>query len=426
MRRILWAVIVILALAVLAFIANVLRSRASGAPRFVAGTPASIPPFKQDYYNFLGDRPFENDTMWLWTRSGRNPHMYRYDLRRSVVTGELFNGELPEMSNRDGSRVLVMGIGRTGSSFRDVIYKLFKLPPRYRSDTFWVLDTGRGTVRKIGMLAQYNGAGSTWHSSPDFRYGFNQPSTSMGDSIILCDLEKESLRRIRVQGYPVGWWDEHEILMDIGTNQFDLLDINGSRTHPLFTSVDFQNALAENSSMTLAAATNWNDFSNVLTSTVEGSRPTSFGSFASWNGSNYDFYFGFRDQIGGLQGTNSVLLKTSSANPHLSLVYPRFEFHWGGHLDSSGDFYLYPGESGKPGSSGDGSVRLRNLTNGLVTALVPSVTNGVYTNPRFYKNEVIYWSWKNSGIHRVGLDGSNDVLLLRSDAKGTTGVAGGN
>src|SRR5215469_3555595 len=185
--------------------ATVLWSRRnSGAPRFVPGTPASLPPIGFDYYGWLLDAPFENDKMWLWTdATPRFPHyhahVYLYDLHRRVILGELFNGWVPELSSRDGSRILVIGSDLPEDSFPDIvlrpILKIFGVnlpPPPRRIETLWTLDISRNSAKKIGALSELSSAVSSWHPSPDFRYGFNMPTTSMGTALFLCDLEQRS------------------------------------------------------------------------------------------------------------------------------------------------------------------------------------------------------------------------------------------
>lgn len=373
------------------------------APRFVPGTPASLPPFDFDYFGWLDDTPFQNDKVWLLTdtRPQTHAYVYLYDLRRRVILGELFNGWVPELSSRDGSRVLFIGSDFPESSFPDNVLrpalKIFGIklpPPSRRTEILWTLDLSRNSAKQIGAISQFSGEISSWHPSPDSRFGYTVPSIST-TSLSLCDLEHPSLIRISISGNPVGWWDEQNILIESGSNQFALLDISTQTTRNLFSPADFQNVLDQSGITNDSAATY---------------------PLANWNGSNYDFYFGIRDQVSGLQGSNSFLLKTSASSPHLALLYPHFQFRWGGRLDASGKLYLFSGESGKPGySGGDGSVYLRDLTHGTVSTLVPPKIKGQYTSPRFYGNEVIYF--RDGLIHRIGLDGSNDTPIFLPPAK---------
>lgn len=386
-------------------------------PRFVPGTPASLPPFGADHYDWMGDVPFQNDQMWPWFLAGpfgrgRNGKTYTactylYDLRQQKVVGLLLNAGEPDLRSRDGSRILVSGYGPQPFSFNSILAPILKpfginLPgPTHRLETYWTLDLSNNAAKRIDSISQYSGSGSTWHPSPDFRFGYTVPSTTPS-SLCLCDLEQSSFTSIPFNGYARGWWDDHEIFIETETNlehaidhrpyfshQFHLLDIRSKTTRPLFRTADFQSVLA------LAGITN-------------GVPPIS--AMANWNGSGYDFYFGIDDQISGLQGTNSFLLKASASSPQLQLLYPHFAFKWGGHFDATGRFYLLEGESGQPGSGGNGSVYLRDLASGAVSTVVPPDNSGQYAIPRFYGNEVIYFH--NRLIHRIGLNGSNDVPVL--------------
>ena len=74
--------------------------------------------------------------------------------------------------------------------------------------------------------------------------------------------------------------------------------------------------------------------------------------------------------------------------------------------------FVYQGESGAPGSGGNGAVYLRDLSDNSVHTLVPPNNKGQYAIPRFYGDEVIYF--RDRVIWRIGLDGSNNVPLFPS------------
>jgi hypothetical protein len=324
-------------------------------------------------------------------------------LRQKKVLGELFDAEIPSLSSRDGSKLLVKGSDSTESSRPDWLAALLralgvKLSQPQRTDTFWIVDTSRNSVKRVGSLSQHSRSSSLWHSSPDFRRGYTMPTTSTGTALYLCDLEQASLKRIPIHGYPFGWWDDHDILINNtgGINQFDLLDINTETTRTLFSPADFDKLLADVPSYT----------------TLTG-RAT-VAPRANWNGKSFDFYFGIRDQMTGLKGTNSFLLRASADAPQLTLLYPEFQFRYGGRFDRTGKHYLYPGQTGKPGASDNDAIYLQDLASGTVSTIVPPWTNALRlphsTLPRFYGNEVIYL--QNNQLHRIGLDGSNDAPVL--------------
>ena len=401
MKRSLLPILAVLAFIALAVFIFLWARHDSHAPRFVPGNPASIPPIGQQQYDFLADVPFENDRLWILTYvRNRYSHLYLYDLRQKKILGELFNADSPSLSSRDNSRLLVRGFGPV--SFRESLANLLRvigirLPgASQRIETFWILDTSRNSAKEVDSLSQYSGAGSTWHPSPDFRYGYTMPTTSMQTAIYLCDPEQASLKPIPIRGYPCGWWDEHDILIDMGNDQFDLLDISTQTTRSLYSPADFQKLLAKYG--------------------VTNTLPV-FATIANWNGKSFDFYFGLKDRIMGLTGSNSCVLRASADSPQLTLLYPEFQFRWGGHFDRTGKQYLYPGERGPlPGHGSDGAVYLRDLTSGAVSTIASTNNPGVYSNAyplqRFYGNEVIYVH--DGRLRRVGLNGSNDTPILPS------------
>jgi hypothetical protein len=63
-----------------------------------------------------------------------------------------------------------------------------------------------------------------------------------------------------------------------------------------------------------------------------------------------------------------------------------------------------------PGSGGDGSIYLENLTNGTTLTVVPPDNKGQYSTPAFYGDEVIYF--RNRMLWRAQINGSNNTVLL--------------
>src|SRR5262245_25933296 len=82
----------------------------SKVPRFVPGAPASFPAFKVDYYEWLGDAPFDDGKLWLWTLGVTKSRQYLYDLDRRIILGELFNAAIPELRTRGNTRLLCQGL----------------------------------------------------------------------------------------------------------------------------------------------------------------------------------------------------------------------------------------------------------------------------------------------------------------------------
>ena len=367
-----------------------------GGPRFVPGAPTSLPPFTSDHYNWIADAPFQGGKIWIWTAAGTNVHVYLYDLERRVVLGELINGSVPEVWRPDSSRLICQGQDTSPKArLFELLRKLFRgkiAPFGNRTESFWMVGLRNNSATRLGAISQFQGAGSRWHAAPGSRYGYTQPTAARNGAIFLCDLDTGVARNIPISGSPKGWWNDREILVERGTNDFALLDVTTQTLRTLFGPSDI--------SAFLTAA----DLTNALLDT-----------FANWNGNEYDFYFGERANINGLGATNAFLLKAERQGPTLRLLYRDFRFQWGGHLDSTATHYLYQGESGQPGHSGNGAVYLRDLTNGITVMVVPPDNKGQYAIPRFYGAEVIYF--RNRLLYRRGLDGRNDTVVLPAAGK---------
>jgi hypothetical protein len=258
-----------------------------------------------------------------------------------------------------------------------------------------MLDLRNNTASRMGEVQHWERTSSTWQSSPGGRYGVMQPTTSTGSSFVLCDLAKGEFTEIREPGGPCGWWTDHEILMkDASMNQFDLYDVGTRRRRPLFSPADVQAVLVKEG--------------------LAGSI-TNLYAFPNWNGQSYDFYFYPPESWGGLRNPDTSLFKADQADPALKLLYRSFRVRWGAHLDATGAHYLYPGESGKPGSSPDGAVYLENLTDGTTVTVVSPDNKGGYSSPAFYGGEVVYF--RNRLLRRVQINGSNDTPLLPINVK---------
>jgi hypothetical protein len=253
-----------------------------------------------------------------------------------------------------------------------------------RIEAFWMLDLASDSAKKIGAITYPQGVGSTWHSSPDFRYGVSMA----GNTTYLCDFERRSLTWISTHGYPAGWWDDDDIVVYTPNDEFELFDVKTRTTRMLFSSANIKEIFARSG----------------ITNASNDIYP-----FFNWNGTNYDFYFGPKDKANGLHG-DGFLLKANRSGPSLELVAKDFGYRWGGVFDRNATHYLFPGEAGTPGRSGDCAVYLRDLATGTVTTIVPPDKKGQYPMAKFYGNEVIYL--RDQVLHRIGLDGKNDSLLL--------------
>ncbi|MDB6108877.1 MAG: hypothetical protein JWR69_627, partial [Pedosphaera sp.] len=346
-----------------------------------------------------GDIPFSDGQVWIWTSGRTNYHDYLYDLDHGAVLGEVFNAGAV-FANQDQSKLLCKGSDSPIVSRKGKLLLLLNqlsmgktpLLPANKVETFWILDLKHNLARRIGDVSQWPRAGSRWHQSPGFRYGYTVPSTAQTDAeFVLCDLDQAAFRKIKFAGRLQGWWDDHQILAKDPADNFVLLDITTGKTATLFTATTFANTLQQ-----LGLATN-------LAPVI---------AFPNWNGHAFDFYFNApTNRVAG----NSYLLKADRTDNTLKLVSRDFEFKWGGRLDATGSHYLYDGESGAPGRGGNGGVYLRDLTDNTTRTIVPPDNKGQYAISRFYKESVIYCT--NRLIWRIDLSGSNNTQILPAAGK---------
>jgi len=307
------------------------------------------------------------------------------------VIGELLNGA-PLFANSDQTKLLCDGYSATESLKWKLIRWLQKFSYGNRlsqklnyEQAFWVLDLRNNSAVRVGKVTQAVGFGSSFKTSPGFRYGYNEPSTAKDGELFLCDLESNLFTKIKIEGEPLGWWDEHTILFRDHPNNFSLYDVANRRTNTIITSTAISASLRKfnlpDDTADITAICHWNGKDNDILLTQSSEK--------SWG--------------------ECFLLKLDRRDLTLKLLYRDFKFQWLGHLDADCTHYLYEGESGHPGRGGNGGVYLRNLANDTTLTLVEP-DNGGYSLASFCDGGVIYS--RKRLLWRVDLDGSNNAPLL--------------
>jgi len=399
MKRSLLAVVALFGIACIVVIATSKPEADRNAPRFVPGTPAdAITNLAAAVnYDWGDDIPFQSNRVWLWTATSRtNFHSYWVNLDDGTVTGELFNAGA-NFSNEDQTKLLCSGHGSTIPNLKQRwagwLAKVSggKIKPQLdRDESFWVLDLRNNHAKCIGSFSQSYGSGSRWHPAPGFRFGYNIPSTSRGErEFYLCDLEQEKMTLVpNPPGSVQGWWDDHRLLMAAQHN-FLLYDVITRQSTNLFTAAQLQQFLKQ---------------SNL---------PDGLDQFAAtptWTGDSYIFHLSAKTNW--LNGSYYVLkLKPGESAPALEVFQRDFEFKWLGRFNSDSTLYVFPGESGQPGSGGNGSVHIRDVQSGETRILVESDQSNQYTLPRFHKNRVIYT--KSRQLWSIDVNGSNNFKLFQ-------------
>jgi len=393
------------------------------SPRYVAVQTQPAGPFAREENNWLGPIPFRDGKMWMWAVTPKTNGVrgkvlqLMYDLDRQKVVGQLINGG-PIFANQDQTRLLCEGDSSTHVPLKLRLVELaFRLtrgkipPPANYVEGFWVLDLRDNSTKWIGSFSQFSGTGSIWHPAPGFRFGYNLPSAgNWGREFYLCDLDKESMQKISFTGELRGWWDDHAIVATDSGNNFELFDVISRKASPLFTAADVTQFLAAQGITNYPA-----NYSPVASPgqlayvPVKTNQPAGYFPIFNWNGSNYDFYL-TGDRRNGLDTNATFVLRVQHDGPRFTLLSRNFQLHWAGYFDDSGTHYLYSGESGAPGSGGNGGVYLRAVSNNLDRVLVPPDNAGQYALARLYGNTVVYW--RKEQLWRVDINTTNSSKLF--------------
>jgi len=365
------------------------------APRFQrADVQPAVGAYQSISYEFLNPSPFEGGKMWInvWS-NGKGGHTFLYDMEKQLILGELINAA-PGFFNHDQTKVLC--VQRTGPppnptrskamTFIKTMIKTIsggKINPVDDVETFWSLDLERNSATRLGQANQLRGAGSSFFPSPGFRYGYNKPTGSFQNSgLFICDLEKNGFTKDPVDGWPCGWWNEHQILMKAPNNDFTLYDVVTRQSTPFLGLSQLKNFYQTNG----------------LTN-----NPASASPFVMWNGSQYDFYL--TDGNKRWSAVESFLAKITRPGPTLTLLNPHFKFEWSDHFDAAGGKYLYTGRTAGLTNS---AVYLRDLQTGQIRELVAPERNhtNLFSIPFFYHDTVVYM--RSNMLWEINLDGGND------------------
>jgi hypothetical protein len=314
---------------------------------------------------------------------------FLYDMDHHTILGELLNAS-PIFMNRDQSKLLCVQHTKGTRSLQAWLSALRQrithpmggsrsLPVVIES--LWVLDLNRNTATRIAKVFK---SPSEFQPSPGFRFGYTQASEVLGQWFLLCDLEKPTMTRINVAGYPQGWWDENQIIIKDPTNNFVLYDVRTQKRSPLWTA---------------AQVAEFFDKMNIP------GDPAAASLFSIWNGKENDFYL--TDLHKKWLAVESYLIKVERPGAALKLVSRSFKFEWSDHLDPTGTWYVYSGRQSGQASS---AVFLRDLRNNTDRTLVPSDGGGYFSIPRFYRDGVIYT--RSNMLWQISLDGSNQARLF--------------
>jgi hypothetical protein len=396
-RRIFAILITVFVLALLILLLNLLVIDPT-EPCFIPGSGNSIPGnYSFLHYDFLSPSPFEGGRMWVsvvWTN--RLVHTFLLDIEGDSILGELVHAR-PVFFNRDQTKLLCSQRtpGATNAlwrSLKDLPARIFNRPSHAfeDSETFWVIDLKGNSVTRLGRGYQASGAGSSFWPSPGFRYGFNKPTGSLHlPEILICDIEHNTFRKERVDGWPIGWWDDQRILFKDKNKDLVLYDVEARKTSAFLPLRTLQKSFVEAGLANDAGAAN---------------------AFCMWNGQQNDFYLTEGDKRWSAE--ESYLIKIERPG-QLKLLEPHFKFEWSDHFDASSTYYLY---SGRERGQTNSAVYVRDLKTGKTRELIPPDPNRTndFSLPNFYGTDVIYQ--RSNSLWRIRLGGSQNRRLFRPQA----------
>jgi hypothetical protein len=404
-KRIVLAGLCLLALALLWF---VFIKPDSDAPVFRPPRgPAKIPAYDEIHYDFLSPSPFEGGKMWVAVFGGTNHgHVFLYDLDQRKVLGELLNA-IPVFMNRDQTRLLCYDRKPVRPLLPEPVSRFLEHVPvsrflehvsggkiHFKADqdreVFWAIELNGKSGSRIGALYEAQRVGSTAPPSPGFRFDFRHPNGVSGNqAFYLFDLEKKAARKIMLDGWAPGWWDDTHVIIKDLTSDFVLYDVLTDKSVPLL-------ALAQITRFLNAHG-------------IRDADPKRAGLFSVWDGRQYDFYLTDSDKR--WQGTNSYLVKVERPAATLKLVAANFKFEWSDHLNVASTHYLFSGRI--PGDRSTG-VFLRDLRDNTTRTLVEPDGGKYFSIPAFYRDGVIYL--RDQKLWWVDLNGSNRVCIFPPSA----------
>jgi hypothetical protein len=201
---------------------------------------------------------------------------------------------------------------------------------------------------------------------------------------LICDIENDIVRKDRVDGFPIGWWDVQRVLVQ-ANKDLVLYDIETRKISAFLPVRELQKLFVE------AGVTN---------------DPGQASPFSIWDGRQNDFYL--TDAHKRWSAEESYLIKIERPG-RLKMVDPHFKCEWSDHFDASGTYYLY---SGRERGETNSAVYVRDLKAGKTRELVPPDPNRTndFSDPNFYGTDVVYF--RSNSLWRISLDGSHNRRLF--------------
>ena len=343
-------------------------------------------------YEFWTPDPFARGQIWVSVWATNEHHLYLCDLEKPAMLGELLHAD-SAFARADGSRLFcVQREGPAMARAREIWGRLrgwfgakrFTPHPDEVCVSYWSLDVARNSAVRLGEDYQFSSTSSSFLRSPDGHFGYTKPWRKFDlPELLIADLASGSFRREAVAGEPVGWWDDHQILLSLHFNEFNLYDVNSGLTLPLVKPAQLAAFFAQ--------------------ARPPGAHSNNFASAVAFGSGREFFLRGIWPSAG-----ETLLGHIERPTGALRLLDAHFEFSRLGQLDEKGEAYVYGGPAG--GGRGSGVWR-RDRQTGEVRELVPSDPGPLQSScPKFYHGDVIYV--RSNAVWRIGADGTQNRRIF--------------
>src|SRR5262249_25750723 len=145
-------------------------------------------------------------------------------------------------------------------------------------------------------------------------------------------------------GWPSGWWDDHNIVIQDTNRSFSLYDVVTKKSAPFLDAATLTNFFAEQK-------------------IPQG--PTNVNAIFMWHGSTPEVYL--TDTYQRWLAAESYLIRVERPDRTLKLLNPSYKFEWSDHFSVGAESYIYSGREMGQASAG---VYLKNVSTGATNTLV--------------------------------------------------------
>lgn len=358
-------------------------------PQFIPG-PVPRGNYPNVHYPFLSAQPFSDGLTWIWTNPATNEvKMWVINVDTGNFLGELKNVDPLAIDARAG-QVFCQWLPPPPNPFVEAFFNRLrqtfglKLDPATR-ESYWLLDLNTGKAAFLGHTPDPQMPSSAVPSPAFSRAYLLDIHKPDGTEVFHFDLVAKKIGRLKLPGWPLGWWSDTDILYKLDAGGLGVFNAASGASEMVFTADYLESWLKEHAIQL---------------------EPQKVAAFPVWNGQSYDFYA--TDTHAKWLAATSFLARVDKQEKKLVLLDKEFKFGWSDHLHPSGKFYIY---SGRTTGSGSSAIFLRTLPGGEDSTLLPRDPNESYFSLANFSGDSVIFKRSNS-LWKINLKGSNTVRLF--------------